>query len=183
MHVREGRRAAIPVMFLGLLAWAGCKDNRPKPSNKEEGPPVKTGTKDGGANHSHARGKMLIVDAGKHHALLTAHLSSKEGNELDVFFETTDEKSPQPVAIPAESLIGYARVGDGEPKKLEFTCAPAGERPKGERPGTCSHFVAKAPWMRPTDKLTVMVRAPMAEGTYRIEWKDFDPKKYAHHED
>lgn len=45
---------------------------------------------------------MLIADAGPYHALLTAHLS-KDGYELDIFFETPSEKNPQPKAIPIES--------------------------------------------------------------------------------
>src|SRR5262245_13249304 len=63
----------------------------------------------GGSDHVHERGKMLIADAGKYHALLTAHLSP-QGNELDIFFETAEEKNPAPVAIPMESFLGYARV-------------------------------------------------------------------------
>jgi hypothetical protein len=125
---------------------------------------------------------MLIADAGKYHALLTAHLA-KSGNELDLFFETADEKNPSPVALPVQALTGHARAEGGDPHELRFECAPADERPAGERAGVCSHFVAKAPWLKPTDRLTVVVRVPLEDGTYRVEWKDFDPKKYAHHEE
>jgi hypothetical protein len=125
---------------------------------------------------------MLIADAGQYHALLTAHLA-KAGNELDLFFETSDERSPAPVALPVQSLAGHARAEGGEPHELKFGCAPADERPAGEKPGACSHFVAKAPWMKPTDRLHVVVRVPLEGGTYRVEWKDFNPRKYAHHEE
>jgi hypothetical protein len=128
---------------------------------------------------------MLIADAGKYHALLTAHLA-QAGNELDVFVETADDASPAPVAVAAESLPGFARpegLQPGQPHQLQFVCAPAEERPKGEKPGTCSHFVAKVPWMRATDRLNVIARIPVGGETYRVEWKDFDPKKYAHHEE
>ena len=58
------------------------------------------------------------------------------------------------------------------------------ERPKGEKPGTCSHFVAKAPWMKPTDKLYVAAKVTLpGEGEVTVRWKDFNPKKFAHHED
>src|SRR5437899_1979380 len=102
------------VLASGLLAWAGCKDHSAQPSpDPKDRPAEAVGDAKGGTDahgHSHVRGKMLIEDVGKHHALLTAHLSSKEGNELDIFFETADEKNPQPVAIPAEPLKGHARL-------------------------------------------------------------------------
>jgi hypothetical protein len=90
---------------------------------------------------------MLLADVGrKYHALLTAHLSSKDGNELDMFFETQDDKNPIPVAIPVESFKAQVRVGgQDQAKEVKFEPAPKEERPKGEREGTCSHFIAKVP--------------------------------------
>lgn len=126
---------------------------------------------------------MLIADAGKHHALLTAHLSAKEGNELDIFFETATEKNPTPVTVALESFTAQIKSGDDDIKDLKFECAPAEERPKGEKPGTCSHFVAKAPWIKADERLIVVVRIPMDGKEVTIRWKDFLPKKYAHHED
>lgn len=126
---------------------------------------------------------MLIADAGKYHALLTAHLSPK-GNELDIFFETTSSKNPKPVALPLPSFTAYAqRAGEDQRHELKFECAPAEERPKDEKPGTCSHFVAKAEWMKPTDDLAVVFHLELDGKRYRVIWENFIPKKYAHHEE
>src|SRR5262249_14357241 len=126
------------------------------------------------------RGKMLLTDAGEHHAALTAHLSP-QGNELDIFFETADD-NPTPVALPFTKLTAFARnIGEGEPRELTFEPAPADERPKGEKPGTCSHFVAKAPWMKPDDSLTVVLNLELDGRRTRVTWNKFVPKKYAHH--
>jgi hypothetical protein len=134
-------------------------------------------------DHSHERGKMLLADAGKHHALLTAHLSPK-GNELDLFFETSDAKDPKPVALPLTSIKAFANVaGSSEAKEIVFTPAPVEERPKDEKAGTCSHFVAKTPWLKPTDEITVAVPLELGGERFRVTWEKFNPKKYAHHED
>jgi len=180
------------LLVLGLLASSGCSGGSGSPrggdekSDKKGGDNGDKGDKDGkkdGPGHSHERGKMLLADAGKYHALLTAHLSSKDGNELDIFFETADEKKPTPVAIPYESFTAQARTAGGELKELKFECAPADERPKGEKKGTCSHFVAKAPWMKPDDTLYVAAKIKLDGEEVTARWKDFNPKKYAHHED
>lgn len=182
MGVRRNQVGGRLVLILGLLAWTGC-------SGKDGGTPQGSGDqskKDTQASgHSHERGKMLIADAGaKYHALLTAHLSARDGNELDVFFETPDPKAPRPAAVSLESFPAQARTGEeGELKELQFECAPVGERPRGEKAGTCSHFVAKAPWMKPADKLYVVARVRLDGEELTIRWKDFNPKKYAHHED
>lgn len=167
------RIQAIWVALVGMTAMALPSCGQPKA-------PSGAGHADDG--HSHERGKMLIADAGKYHALLTAHLS-KEGNELDIFFETQDEKNPTPVAVPHESFEAEAKTADGEVKTLKFESAPADERPKGEKPGTCSHFVAKAPWLKPTDQLDVAFKLTLDGKEVTVRWKDFNPKKYAHHED
>lgn len=130
--------------------------------------------------HSHERGKMLIADAGDYHLLLTAHLA-KAGNELDIFIETPVSKDPQPVALSLESFEAQATAGDGESQTLTFEPAPADERPAGEKPGTCSHFVAKAPWMKPEDDLLVVAKFTVDGKELVARWKDFNPKKYAHH--
>lgn len=129
--------------------------------------------------HSHERGKMLIADAGSMHALLTAHLS-KDGNELDIFFETPVSKDPQAVAIAIESFEAQATSGDGDPQTLTFTPAPADERPADEKVG-CSHFVAKAGWMKPGDSLLVVAKFMLDGQEVVARWKDFVPQKYAHH--
>jgi hypothetical protein len=125
----------------------------------------------------------MIVDAGNHHALLTAHLSPK-GNELDLFFETPESTNPKPVALPLASIKAFVnREGDPDSKEVVFTPAPADERPAGEKAGTSSHFVAKAPWIQPTDKLTVALFLELDGERFRVTWKGFNPKKFAHHEE
>ena len=176
-------------LYCSLLFLIGCggdpkspdtKTATQKPASTES---VATAVEKSDAGHSHERGKMLLADAGKHHALLTAHLSPK-GNELDLFFETSEEKNPTPVALPLESIKGFAnRPGEEKPQEIDFLPAPAEERPKGEKPGNCSHFVAKAPWMKSTDTLSVTVRLEIDGERHRVTWENFIPQKYAHHEE
>ncbi|MBI4603254.1 MAG: hypothetical protein HY721_14970 [Planctomycetes bacterium] len=132
----------------------------------------------GPGGHSHERGKLKITDAGGHHGLLTAHLAPS-GNELDVFFETSGE-DPKPVAIAAEPFAAQARAGEGEWKELRFEPAPADERPKDEKPGTCSHFIAKAPWIQPSDTLHVVAKVKMEGVEETVEWKKFEVARFAH---
>lgn len=130
--------------------------------------------------HSHERGKLLIADAGKDHFLLTAHLS-KEGNELEIFVETPVTDNPQPAAISVAGFEAQATVGEGDVQVLRFEPASVEERPKGERAGSCSHFVAKADWLQPTDKLYVVARLTVEGEDLTARWRDFIPSKYAHH--
>lgn len=168
------RTSAAGLVVLALLA--GCQGNRGTTGTK----PAAHAHDD---DHPHERGKMLIADVGKYHALLTAHLSQKDGHELDVFFETTDEKDPKPVAMPLERFTAQATTGGGDPHELSFEPAPAAERPKDEKPGACSHFVAKAPWLKPGEKYYVVAKLTLDGQSVTARWKEFDPKKYAHHED
>jgi hypothetical protein len=128
---------------------------------------------------------MLLADVGrKYHALLTAHLSSEGGNELDMFFETQDDKDPAPAAIPIASFTAYVRVaGEDQAKEVKFEPAPTAERPKGEKSGACSHFVAKVPWMKAGDNLGIVVILKLEGERYRVAWVNFNPGKYAHHAD
>jgi hypothetical protein len=154
---------------------AGCSGQSSAP------PPVVAKGESDDHDHSHERGKMMLADAGPYHAALTAHLA-KDGNELDVFFETTD-KDPKPVALAVKSVTATAkRAADGKEFALTFEPAPEAER-KGDEPGKCSHFVAKAPWMTAADVLTVTAELTIRAKLAAVEWKDFSPKKYAHHED
>ena len=130
--------------------------------------------------HSHERGKMLIADAGDYHLLLTAHLA-KAGNELEIFIETPVSKDPKPVALALESFEAQATAGEGESQTLTFEPAPADERAKGEKAGTYSHFVAKAPWMKPEDNLLVVAKFTVDGKELVARWKNFNPKKFAHH--
>ncbi len=176
--------------LMGLLCLVGCGS----PSTpKEKAPSAETSKPDvspsaavemdkteAAHGHSHERGKMLIADAGTVHALLTAHLS-KDGNELDVFFETPVSKDPQPVAIAVASFEAQATAGDGESQTLVFEPAPADERPAGEKEGACSHFVAKASWMKPDDELLVVAKLMIDGKEVVARWKNFVPKTFAHH--
>ena len=182
MDVRKKSEASTLLVSFLLLAHTGCTDSRPATPPTTETKPAATGS--GGPGHSHERGKMLLADVGrKYHALLTAHLSPK-GNELDIFFETADDQNPIPVAIPVEPFTAQAKVsGEEQPKELKFEPAPKAERPMGEKPGTCSHFVAKAPWMRPDNTLNIVVFLTLEGERYRVTWEQFNPKKYAHHEE
>ena len=162
-------------LFLLVAVLAGCaKDQAAAPKTQA------TGTDAHG--HKHERDNMLIADAGKYHALLTAHLSMKDGNEIDIFFETPVAK-PSPVAIPLASFTAEVRLPDGSFQKAEFAPAPPDERPKDEAPGTCSHFVAKVPWLKADDAYLVVVKIDLDGKPATIRWKDFVPKKYAHHID
>ena len=176
-------RVLFPFCLLVVLVMAGCKEQTP--TSKTGGQPnVVLLAKTDGQEHAHERDNMLIVDAGKHHALLTAHLSPK-GNELDIFIETASDANPAPVAIPMTSFKAFVRrMGEDRPTELTFDPAPADERPAGEMAGTCSHFVAKTPWMKADDILELTVpQLKMDDGVYRVVWKDFQPQKFAHHTD
>ncbi|HUQ70527.1 MAG TPA: hypothetical protein VM165_13430 [Planctomycetaceae bacterium] len=130
--------------------------------------------------HSHEKNKMLIADAGDYHFLLTAHLA-KAANELDIFVETPVNDNAQPVALPLKSFTAQATVGDGEAQTLTFEPAPSEERPAGEGDDKCSHFVAKAGWMRPEDTLYVVARITVDGRELTARWENFLPSKYAHH--
>jgi len=168
------------MVAFAAFAMSGC--DKPNPKAKATEPGQKATTEAPASDHSHERGKMLLTDAGKYHGLLTAHLSPK-GNELDIFFETPVSKNPQPVALPLASIKTFIRKGDEEAKEVVFQPAPADERPAGEKAGTCSHFVAKVPWMQPTDTLEVTFFLELDGERHRVTWEKFTPKKYAHHEE
>jgi hypothetical protein len=162
---------SLAAALVGLALFAGCGHKHKAQDHDDD---------DHG--HVHERGQLKIADAGKYHACLTAH-RSKQGNELDISFETQDEKDPQPVALALESFKAEAMTADGQRHELEFAPAPADERPKGEKPGTCSKFSAKAPWMKNTDKLEVVAKIKIEGKDVTLRWRDFDPMKYGHDAD
>jgi len=164
------RRFAVVSFALCACALCGCPANKPPATFQSDA-----------HDHSHERDKMLLADAGPYHAGLTAHLSTKEGNELDIFFETTDDP-PKPVPLPLAALSATAKTADGKEHKLIFEPAPKDER-KDDPDGKCSHFVAKAGWMKPEDVLRVTALVPINDKAHPVEWKNFNPRKYAHHED
>jgi len=125
MNVFATPRRGTPACLAIVAAFAvGC-------SAPASSPPKTTTT--GGAphahdpgDHNHARGKTLLASGGKYNALLTSHLSAKDGNELDVFVEDKDG----PYALDVKELEAVARVGDGDEVTVPFSCAPAHERPR-----------------------------------------------------
>jgi len=154
---------------LAGLLLIGCGTQAPPATHREAAE----------STHSHERDKMKLADLGKnHHVGLTAHLSSKTGNELDIFIEAADD-AHTPTPLPVMKLLAKAVAADGKVHDLVFEPAEMEER-KDDPPGKCSHFVAKAPWMKPGDTITVTADIPIDGQTHSVEWKDFNPKKYAH---
>ena len=165
------------LMLLGLAALAGCTDTTAtNPATATTQKLAQEHSHDD--DHDHARDKMMISHLAKYHANLTAHLSAKDGNELDVLVETIGD-APTPVALPTLTFTGVAKRG-GEEFPLTFTAAPADERPKGEAAGTCSHFVAKAAFLKPDDTLGVTVEVEIDGRKRKCTWKNFEVAKFTH---
>ena len=160
--------------FLAALALVGCtqsKDREQSPAAKQ----IHGHDHDDGDDH-----EGNIEHAGPYHAKLSSHLSEKEGNELDINFETASV-TPKPVALELKAISAKAkRAGDDKEYDLTFEPAPADERPKDEKPGTCSHYVAKAPFMKGTDILTVTMKVVIREKERTVTWENFDVKKFGH---
>lgn len=159
-------------LFLGLI---GCSQSQPHSHTH------------GTATHTHDHDEDghdgNIEHAGPYHARLNTHLSAKDGNELDVHFETTGI-NPKPYALAFDKILAKAkRTGDDKEYDLVFEPAPADERPKDEKPGTCSHYVAKAPFMKDNDTITVVMKVVIREKERVVTWENFDVKKYSHKHD
>lgn len=170
-HYR-GRPAPMRILCLAAASMLGLGCGR-------EAAPTVFESHHESPNHSHERGKMMLVDAGPYHAGLTAHLSKKDGNELDVLFETSNE-TPQPVPLPLTKLTGTAtRQGDDKAYPLDFEPAPRNER-ANDPDGKCSHFTALAHWMRHEDVLTVTLTVLLDGRETKVVWMGFNPKKFAH---
>jgi hypothetical protein len=78
--------------------------------------------------------------------------------------------------------VAKAKTAAGQEHTLDFEPSEPDER-KDDQPGTCSRFTAKAAWMKSTDRLTVTATIEVDGKPHVAEWKDFDPKKYAHFEE
>lgn len=142
---------------------------------------------DGAHAHTHAhdhaaptsgspRDAMFPTLAGDRLVMLTAHLSGA-GHELDIFFEGRGDRSPSPIADRPIQATVYTRTGE---RTVTFECAPAAERPAGEAQGTCSHFIAKTPWLAADE--TIKIAGTLADGA-GMRWQGFKAAKYAHHDD
>jgi prepilin-type N-terminal cleavage/methylation domain-containing protein len=126
--------------------------------------------------HNHERNNTMLRDLGGHHVGLTANFSKKEGNELDIVFETFDGK---PLALPLTKLIAEAnRTGDDRQYNLEFEPAQK-DRRKDDPDGKCSRYRAIAPWLNHEDMLTVVLTTTLDGQEKKVVWLDFNPKKFA----
>ncbi|HVK15321.1 MAG TPA: hypothetical protein VM533_00135 [Fimbriiglobus sp.] len=164
------------LLSAGLISF-GCSSPTTPPTATE----ATAKSKDDHEHGDHDREHMMVAHAGPLHAWLTAHLS-KDGNELDVIFETEDEPV-KPAPIPVAKFTARAkRVADEKEFELTFEPAPADER-KGDPPGAYSRYVAKAPWMTAEDVLTVYGQVEIDGKLRRPTWRTFIVKKYAHHAD
>jgi hypothetical protein len=172
-------RYLVLLLILSFATIAGCssRDKEPNPA-----------TLASAAKHDHPHDHDKDDDddehpenvqhAGPYHAKLTFHLSAKEGNELDLHFETVGKK---PYALTFDKLTAKAkREGDDKEYDVTFEPAPADERPKDEKPGTCSHYVAKAPFLKETDTVTVTMKVVIRERERTVRWQNLEVKKYSH---
>lgn len=167
-------RVLAAVAVAAFLAAAGCNQKSDAPS---------ASGKSGGDGHAHDGGDKMLEDAGPYHAGLTAHLDEKEGNELDLVFETLDQTNPKPVPLPLTEIVAKVkREGDPQERTVKFVPDDPQER-KDDPKDKCSRFSTKAAWMKPDDNLTVTATV-VIEGTPRdLVWKNFVPKKFTHKHD
>ena len=170
----------------GILVSIGCTNQTTTTSGQK--PTMTTGTlatkkvEDHHDDHdNHERDKMMVAHCGPTvHVWLTAHLSSKSGNELDLFFET--EEDEKPLAVPFTKIVAKVKpTREDKTYDVVFEPAPASERPKGEPADKCSHFVAKAPWIKADDTLFVQFELELDGKLRKSVWKSFEVKKYTHH--
>jgi hypothetical protein len=168
--------------FLGLLnlALLGCTSQSTPPTTTTAVTKTEPSTEE---DSGHDSNNKKTAHLGKYHAQLTARMSSKSGNELEIFVETLGSPAT-PVALPLTKITGTARRdGDEKPMELTFEPAPSSVRPKDEKPGACSHFVAKAPWMKSTDTLEVVVQVELDGRLRKSTWRNFEVKNFTHHTD
>jgi hypothetical protein len=167
-------RYLILLTILSFATVAGC-GSRDKEQN-----PVTLSTKHDHDDEDDDEHAPNVSHAGPYHAKLTFHLSAKEGNELDLHFETVG-KPAKPYALTFDKLTAKAkRDGDDKEYDVTFEPAPADERPKDEKPGTCSHYVAKAPFLKDTDTVTVTMKVVIREKERTVRWQNLEVKKYSH---
>lgn len=136
-------------------------------------------------DHEHDRKDAMLEDielpdGTKCHAGLTAHLTTEPGkNELDLFFETTKDPKPVPISLKAEVTGQVTREGDDMAHTLAFQPAEKDER-KGDPDGKCSRFSADAGWMKPDDKLVVVLTVKQDGKIKKVTFTNFVPKEKSH---
>jgi hypothetical protein len=162
-------------LFAAAVAFtAGC-DKKPATSEFKG--------KNEGHKHDEKTTQDLTLPDGKLvHAILTAHLDEKKGNELDVIFEMHDKEEAYPIPIDAKVTARVTRKDDNDPKNLTFKPAEKDER-KGDPDGKCSRFTADAEWMKPDDVLTVALTVEYGGQTKKATYDGFVPKDSAHKHD
>lgn len=174
-------------LLLGLLTGLGCSVKVTTSSavklvtQPSSSAPTAADKKKEDDDHDHDRENMMVAHLGpKVHVWLTAHISSKTGNELDIFFE--DLATDKPLAMSFEKVVAKAKPSrEDKTYELTFEPAPANERPKDEPKGKCSHFVAKTPWLKADDTLFVQFEVEYDGKLRKSTWKSFDVKKNTHH--
>jgi hypothetical protein len=128
---------------------------------------------------------MLPATSGAITGLLTAHLSRQDGNELDIFLEEAKHKSVAVPIMPVRFTAILNVHSTSERREIEFGPVESSERPEGDAKDRCSHFVATTPWLVATSTLSVSesvsVQVP-GSGLVDLQWPNFVPKTYAHHQ-
>lgn len=167
------------IVGAAVVLSSGCQSREPKQTTQ-----VFKSQKDAHHDHDHSRSDAMLEDltlpdGTRCHAGLTAHLDTA-GNELDIFFESL-ERDPKPIAIPktAQITARVTRSGDDQAHQLTFQPAPADERPN-DPPDRCSRFSAATPWMKPDDRLTVVVSIEDRGQLKRVTFVDFVPRQHSH---
>ena len=165
----------LTILSLATITGCGSRDKEQNPVTLPSAAKHDHNHDDAGDDDEHLPN---VAHAGPHHAKLTFHLSAKEGNELDLHFETVGKK---PYALAFDKLSAKAkRDGDDKEYDVTFEPAPADERPKDEKPGTYSHYVAKAPFLKETDTITVTMKVVIREMERTVRWQNLEVKKYSH---
>jgi hypothetical protein len=168
-------RALCAGLFAASCAFVAACEKKPaatefKGKNKEHEHNEKT-TQD-----------VTLPDGALVHAIITAHLDEKEGNELDVIIEKHEKDEPYPIPINAKLSARVTRKGDDKEKTLDFKPAEKSER-KGDPDGKCSRFTAEAKWMKPDDELTVVLSIEVDGKLKKATYVGFVPKDSAHKHD
>jgi hypothetical protein len=145
---------------------------------------IKPATEFKGKNQEHHHDEkttqdVTLPDGKLVHAILTAHLDEKAGNELDVIIEQHEKDEPYPIPINAKLSARVTRKGDDKEKNLDFKPAEKDER-KSDPDGKCSRFTAEAKWMKPDDELTVVLSIEYDGKLRKATYSPFVPKDSAH---
>jgi hypothetical protein len=165
------RVICVGLFAAGAALLAGCEK---KPAATEF-----KGKNEGHHHDEKTTQDVTLPDGKLVHAILSAHLDEKAGNELDVIFEMHEKDAPYPIPINATLTARVTRKGDEKEKNLEFKPAEKDER-KDDPDGKCSRFSAEAKWMKPDDELTVVLSIEYDGKLKKATYTPFVPKDSAH---